>query len=114
VTRISILDEIVARPGKADAIVQAYRRDYVPGAARRGMHLDGAWRNPPMQDFDGTPTTLYFLWSVADLNAWWAMRLSRTPDGRDERFEKLAFWQELDAMALNRKRSLLSPLPEEA
>jgi hypothetical protein len=109
--RILILDEIVVKPGLADAYATAYRRDYAPGAERRGMRLDGAWRNPPVQDFEGVPTTLYFLWSVADVPAWWRMRLSRTPEGLDERFEKLAWWQEAEAMTVSRKRKLLTALP---
>ena len=34
--------------------------------------------------------------------------MSRLPDGSDERFEKLAWWQESDTMTLGRKRCMLS------
>lgn len=110
--RVFILDEVVVKPGRAQAYVEAYRRDYAPGAERRGMRLESAWRNPPVMDFPTSPTTLYFLWSVADLNAWWSMRLSRTPAGGDERFEKLAFWNAVEPMTLSRKRNLLTALAE--
>ena len=41
------------------------------------------------------------------------MRLSRRPDGSDERFEKLAWWEESEAMTLARKRSMLTYQPRE-
>ena len=41
------------------------------------------------------------------------MRLSRSPDGDDERFEKLAWWQESDQMTVSRKRTVLSDQPPE-
>jgi hypothetical protein len=111
---ILILDEIVVKPGAAQAYRSAYRSGYVPGAERRGMTLQGAWQCPPAQDYDELPTTLYYLWSVEDVAGWWAMRLSRTASGADERFEKLAFWKASDRMTLSRKRSMLSDQPKEA
>lgn len=104
-TRILILDEIVVKPGRAADYRRAYQASYVPGAERRGMKLEQAWRSPPGQDFDELPTTLYWLWSVESLEAWWAMRLA-------ERFEKLAWWQAAEPMTLSRKRSLLTDQPQ--
>jgi hypothetical protein len=114
VDRIFILDEITVKPGHAAAYRQAYRTAYVPAAERRGMRLEGAWQNPPGLDYDELPATLYFLWSVEGVSGWWKMRLSRKPDGSDERFEKLRWWQESDRMTLSRKRSLLSRMAEES
>jgi hypothetical protein len=111
--RVFILDEISVRPGLAGAYRQAYRAEYVPGAARRGMVLEGAWQHPPVHDLEELPTTLYYLWSVAGVREWWAMRLSRNPDGSDERFDKLAWWQKSDRMTLRRKRTVLTHQPEE-
>lgn len=110
--RILILDEIVVKPGFAEAYRETYRRDYVPGAKRRGMRLDGAWQNPPGVDIAELATTLFYLWSVESLEAWWAMRRSRLPDGTDERFEKHAFWQRSDLMAISRSRRFLTEQPE--
>jgi hypothetical protein len=104
VTRILILDEIVVKPGRAADYRRAYRAAYVPGAVRRGLKLEQAWRNPPGQDFDELPTTLYWLWSVKSLEAWWAVRFA-------ERFEKLAWWQEAEPMTLSRRRSVLTDQP---
>jgi hypothetical protein len=112
--RIFILDEIVVKPGQAAAYRQAYRAEYVPGAERRGMRLENAWQSPPGLDFDELPTTLFYMWSVEGVAGWWRMRLSRTPEGDDERFEKLRWWQEAERMTLSRKRTLLSQLPKEA
>ena len=111
--RILILDEITVRPGQAAAYRNAYRSKYVPAAERRGMRLEQAWQHPPGQDYDELPSTLFYLWSVEDVSGWWAQRLSRLPDGSDERFEKHAWWQESDAMTLARKRRMLSDQPEE-
>ena len=112
-TRVLILDEIVVRPGLAATYREAYRTGYVPGAQRRGMRLEGAWQNPPGPDMDELPTTLFYLWSVTDVAAWWGMRLSRRPDGSDERFDKLAWWQETDRMTLRRSRRMLTDQPKE-
>lgn len=110
---IFILDEIVVKPGMLRAYRTAYAARYVPAAERRGMRLDGAWQSPAGRDYDELPVTLYYMWSVADVAAWWAMRFSRTPDGRDERFEKHSWWLWSDTMAIRRKRSILSPQPAE-
>ncbi|MFC4595746.1 hypothetical protein [Sphingobium tyrosinilyticum] len=110
--RILILDEIVVKPGLAAQYRDAYRTRYMPGAERRGMRLDGAWQNPPAQDFDELETTLYYLWSVEDVGAWWTMRRSRLPDGLDERYEKHAWWQESDRMTVRRSRKFLTAQPE--
>lgn len=111
--RILILDELVARPGMAAACRSAYRTRYVPGAERRGMRLDGAWQSPPGRDYPELSATLYWLWSVPDVRGWWTMRFSRTADGADERFEKLRWWQEVEALTVSRKRSLLTAQPGE-
>jgi hypothetical protein len=109
---VFILDEIVVKPGRTDDYRRAYGARYVPGAERRGMRLTGAWQTPPGQDLTEVPTTLFYLWSVDGVAGWWGQRMSRLPDGSDERFEKLAWWQESDTMTLGRKRRVLSDQPE--
>ena len=111
---IYILDEIVVKPGKAEDYRRAYAARYVPGAQRRGLRLAGKWQSPPEQDFADLPTTLFYLWAVDGVDGWWRQRMSKLPDGSDERFEKLAWWQESDAMTLDRKRRMLSDQPEAA
>lgn len=111
--RILILDEITVKPGMAATYRAFYRREYMPGATRRGMRLDGAWQNPPGQDIAELETTLFYLWSVENLDAWWAMRRSRLANGTDERFEKHAFWQSSDLMTVRRSRRFLTSQPAE-
>ncbi|HUJ66972.1 MAG TPA: hypothetical protein VLX59_15620 [Acidimicrobiales bacterium] len=111
--RVFILDEIVVKPGLASTYRSAYRERYIPAAERRRMRLEGTWQSPPVTDIDELPTTLYYLWSVAGAEGWWSMRLSRRPDGRDERFDKQAWWEESDQMTLSRKRTVLSAQPED-
>lgn len=109
---VLILDEIEVRPGCADDYRSAYAEHYVPGAQRRGMRLAGAWQTPPGQELAGVPTTLFFLWAVDGVAGWWSQRMSKLPDGSDERFEKHGWWQESDTMTLSRKRRMLSDQPE--
>lgn len=110
--RVFILDEIIAKPGMAKSIRDLFSLDYSPAARRRSMRAEGAWQNPPLIEQDGFPTTLYYLWSVDDVEAWWAMRKSKTTDGVDERAEKHAFWQKVDSLSSCRTRKFLSPLDE--
>ncbi len=106
--KIFILDEIVVKPGQAEEYRRAYAAHYVPGAERRGMRLTGKWQTPASQDFTELPTTLFYLWAVDGVAGWWGQRMSKLPDGSDERFEKLAWWQQSDTMTLARKRRVLS------
>jgi hypothetical protein len=106
--RIFILDEIVLKPGQVAAYRDAYRAGYVPGAERRGMKLEGAWQNPPGQDYAELETTLYYLWSVEGVAGWWNMRRSKTPEGADERYDKHAWWQENERMVVRRNRKFLT------
>ena len=110
--RVLILDEITVKPRQAAAFRQSFRQGYMPAAKRRGMTLEGAWQNPPAIDFAELPVTLYYLWSVEGAAGWWAQRMSRLPDGSDERFSKLDWWQGVQAMILARRRRMLSDQPE--
>jgi hypothetical protein len=109
---IFILDEIVVKPGCAEDYRRAYAARYAPGAERRGMSLAGAWQTPPGQDFAEVPTTLFYLWTVDGVAGWWNQRMSKLPDGSEERFEKLCWWQESEKFTISRKRRMLSDQPE--
>lgn len=106
--RVLILDEIEARPGMGAAVRDAYRSTYIPGAKARGMQLEAAWQHPPALDIAELPATLFWLWSVEGESGWWKQRLSRKPDGSDEREDKAAFWQSLAPLTLARKRRMLT------
>jgi hypothetical protein len=111
-TRVLILDEIDVKPGMVAAVRDAYRTAYRPGAEARGMVLEAAWQNPPAIDVAELPATLFYLWTVEDQAGWWRQRLSRTPDGVDEREAKLAFWQSIAPMTTGRKRRMLTDQQE--
>ena len=108
---VLILDELCAQPAHRDAIRGLIANEYMPDANRRGMALSGAWETPVPLGGTFPSVTLYYLWSVADPRAWWAMRLSRLPDGADEREIKQSFWQRVDRLCLSRRRSVLTPQP---
>ncbi len=105
---IYILDEIVVQPGRAGEYRRAHAAGYMPGAERRGTRLAGAWQTQPGPVLAELATTLFYLWSVDGVLGWWKQRMSKLPDGSDERFEKLAWWQESDGMTLSRRRRMLS------
>lgn len=110
-SRVYVLDEVDVRPGLAAQYRDAYRTEYVPAAERRGMRLEHCWQDPPVQDVPEVGTTLCYLWSVEGAKGWWAMRLSRRPDGSDERPDKEAWWQRSAAMTTRRVRRVLSDRP---
>lgn len=112
--RILILDEIEAKPGMAAQVREAYRHDYAPSAKARGMKLEAAWQNPPATEIAELSATLFWLWSVQGEAGWWKQRLSRKPDGGDEREDKLAFWQSIAPLTLGRKRRMLTDQPGDA
>ncbi|MBM3596293.1 MAG: hypothetical protein FJX31_11155 [Alphaproteobacteria bacterium] len=72
------------------------------------MLLEAAWQSPPAIDIAELPSTLFWLWSVEGEAGWWKQRLSRKPDGSEEREDKAAFWQSLEPLTLSRKRRMLS------
>lgn len=109
--RILILDELDVKPGMSGAVRKAYLEGYRPGAENRGMKLVSAWQHPPAIDIVELAGTQFYLWSVEGEAGWWKQRLSRKPDGSDERTDKEAFWQSLDRMLLGRKRRTLTDMP---
>jgi hypothetical protein len=112
--RILILDEIEAKPGMAGPVRDAYHADYVPGAKARGMVLEGAWQHPPAIEIKELAATLFWLWSVEGEAGWWKQRLSRNPDGSDEREDKAAFWQKIAPLIQRRQRRMLTDQQEGA
>lgn len=106
--RVLIVDEIVARPGHVDDVRRLYRANYAPAAERRGMVLQSSWQSPTGPRIDATATTLWFVWSVDGVAGWWRQRLSRRPDGTDERGDKHAFWQSVAPLIITRRRQMLT------
>ncbi len=110
--RIYILDEIAVHQIDSVSVREAYLERYAPAARARGMHLEGAWRSPPLE-IPGRATTLHFLWSVPDVAGWWGMRLgaARADASRDVGIEgddeKIAWWSHIDSIAISRKRTFM-------
>lgn len=96
---IQVIDEIVARPGEARALLDDYLARYAPGARARGMILEQILVSPPMW-LDDQSNTLTIRWSLADAAAWWQMR---AVGGSDP--DVAAWWAEVDARAVSRRRS---------
>lgn len=116
--KIYVLDEIAVLQAGSASLRQAYVERYAPGARARGMHLEGAWRSPPIE-IPGRATTLHFLWSVPDVAGWWRMRLgaARADAARDVGIEgdeeKIEWWSYVDSIAISRKRSFLVDMRRE-
>jgi hypothetical protein len=115
--KVFIFDEIVVAESQSAKLRAAYLDQYAPTARARGMVLEGAWRSPPVELPD-RQMTLHFLWSVANVGGWWAMRLGAAranpeldvPLDGDE--EKLCWWAWVDDVAVSRKRSFLTDIAE--
>jgi hypothetical protein len=105
-SRILIMDEVEVHAGSAGAFHDAYLQRYAPGAKKRGMTLESSWRTP-VADIPERPATLYFIWSVPDSQAWWAMRV-----GTDD--EKKTWWHSVEDLILRRRRLFLTDLAGEA
>lgn len=96
---IHILDEIEALEGREEELRDAYFERYAPGARSRGMTFEHCWRTPAT--LPGRTTTLYFVWSVADAQAWWfQMRIPGQP-------EKAEFWASIKPLIARRSRRFL-------
>jgi hypothetical protein len=116
--KIYIFDEIVVHEAQAPALRDAYLQRYMPAAQARGMQLEGAWRSPPVT-VEGRQSTLHFLWSVADVSAWWRIRLGakRASPDLDVAIEgdtdKGSWWRYVDSVAISRKRTFMVDVGDE-
>ncbi len=96
---ILIIDAIVARPSQARAVYAAYMAHYAPDARARGMTLRHRLIAPPLELGSEAANTLTFIWSVADVAAWWKARLTAASTASVVRF-----WQELEPLIVSRER----------
>jgi hypothetical protein len=95
-----ILDEVVLPVAAADAWLERWRADYLPGAGRRGLQLQGAWRG---YTEDPEHAVVVIQWNVATIEVLLA---SRAQSGIDPGV--MDFWDETDQTALSRNRRELS------
>jgi len=111
---IRLLDEIEVEAAQLPALRRLLADHYRPGAATRGMRLEAEWVSPPLALQDAS-NTLWLLWQLADLGAWWSMRAQAAVDPA-----VAALWQQVDGLCRTRRRHTLGEadaalsLPREA
>ncbi|BBT15308.1 hypothetical protein WP8S17C03_13570 [Metapseudomonas otitidis] len=98
---ILILDEIPLDPGRIGPVLDALETGYLPACAARGLTLKQRWVSPPVR-VPGQLNTLWLLWSVADVAAYYAMRGAAGAEVR-------AFWDRVEEAGSGRRRHVLGP-----
>jgi hypothetical protein len=99
---VYVLDEITAKPGQAQAVLDVYMERYAPGARERGMVLDRVLVSPPLW-LEDQPNTLHISWTVAGAPGFWNMSFQ----GRRNPAVK-AFWDSIEPLIENRSRRFLA------
>jgi hypothetical protein len=98
---IHILDALDTRPGFLPEVQQRMQDRYRPLVGEFGMELAHVWMAPAVE-LRSRPTELLFLWELADVPAYWRMRLSAARDPRVDEF-----WRELEPLLAKRTRRLM-------
>lgn len=98
---IHILDEIPLAPARVAPVLEALERFYLPACAARGLTLVQRWVSPPVA-VPGQANTLWLLWQVPDVWAYYAMRSSAGAEVR-------AFWDLVESQGDGRRRHVLGP-----
>lgn len=98
---IGILDQIEVPAIHLAALQQLFAAQYLPGAQLRGMQLARSWVSPPLNRPE-TPNTLWLLWELADIGAWWRMRATAGASG-----DIPLFWTAVDKLCVRRERHYL-------
>jgi hypothetical protein len=98
---VVIVDELVARPGRAAEVLSRYRQEYVPAARERGLRLLHEWVSPPVLLEHGS-NTLVVVWGVDGPDGWWRARAG----GRDPGV--IGFWERLTPLLEVRRRRHLA------
>lgn len=105
--QVRIHDVVVLPCAEVTAWTGEFRREYVPGAVRRGLTLDSV-----AHEHVGTDTTaVHILWTLPTVGAFFGMRHQAGTDP-----SVAAFWAATDARAVRRERHVqsLEQLDEEA
>lgn len=105
---IHVLDEIVVDARHLPAVLALLQERHPPGSAARGLTLLNRWVSPPVAVPD-EPNTLWLLWQLPGVLAYYGMRGATGPD-------VIEFWSAVDGLCLTRRRHVLAsadqPLPE--
>lgn len=105
---ITLQDRIDVPAQRLSELRALLHRHYLPQALSRGMTLVDEGVSPPLMSLRA-PVSVWLRWTLPDLGAWWAMRAGAGEPG------VAAFWAEVDAIATQRERIVLSgdeTLPE--
>ena len=96
---VVIFDEVILPVEAADGWLQRWRADYLPGALRRGLRLEGAWRGFTE---DPARATVLIQWSVPAVELFFATRGPAVADP-----DVAEFWDATDRLAVTRSRRVL-------
>lgn len=98
---IGILDQFDIPSSNVGPLLSLLEAEYLPGALRRGMTRRATWQSPPVALPDAT-NTLWVMWEVPDVGAWWNMRFQSGADP-----SVAAYWRAADALCAKRQRHYL-------
>src|SRR5581483_5270194 len=107
---IWIVDDITVKPGQGPAFVDAYMKNYVPGATRRGMTLafrmvgSAQW----VRNGEPNPDRILFVWTVPDADAVWVFKFA----GRNDP-SVLHWWRDqVPNFIVSRTRSIMADVDD--
>lgn len=96
-------DTVVLRRDDVDSWTDRLRREYVPGAAGRGLTLASV-----AHEHVGTDTVaVHILWTLPGVGAFFGMRAAAGADP-----DVAAFWSATDKVAVRRERHVTAVTPE--
>ncbi|OKH84544.1 hypothetical protein EB75_04335 [Mycobacterium sp. ST-F2] len=107
---IWIIDDITVNPGQGPAFVDAYMKQYVPGAIKRGMTLANRMVMPCEWLVDGepNPNRILFVWTVPDALGVWGFKFA----GRNDP-AVLSWWRDkAPKLCKSRSRMILADVDD--
>jgi hypothetical protein len=98
-TDIYIVDEIIPKPGRGEALLKHYMDTYAPRARNWGMKLNHSWVCPPVWLEGDQQNTLLIIWSVESVGAFWDVQVKIRWDRSVSEW-----WSQVDGMITSRTR----------
>jgi hypothetical protein len=98
-SKVYLVDQLMAKAGQAQALLQAYREHYIPGAQARGMRLEHSWVMPPLW-LEQQSNTLLFVWSLRGAIDFWAASFQ----GRQDPALEDWWWRQAAPLIESRQR----------
>jgi hypothetical protein len=97
---VAIFDEVVLPVAAVEGWLESWRADYLPGASRRGLQLQGAWRG---YSEDPEHAVIVIQWSLPSSEAFFVSRSQSNADPG-----VIDFWSATDELAISRNRRVLA------